>query len=89
VKATGMCWIYAPLLGRIVCGSHNRFAQVGVSDVLSISPKPFVCCGRGEEEGRRELGEQRDRKILSAGIHHDNAMKSRRYAQSAIIFHWR
>ena len=28
-------------------------------------------------------------RVLSACIHHDNAMKSRRYARSAIIFHWR
>jgi len=79
-----MCWIYTPWLGRIVCGSHNRFSPVVVADLLPIWPKPFVCYGRGEEAGNRGLGEHRDWKILSAGIHHENSMRGRRYAQSAV-----
>ena len=51
-----MCWIYTPWLGRIVCGSHNRFSPVVVADLLPIWPKPFVCYGRGGEEGESRAG---------------------------------
>ena len=37
-----MCWIYTPWLGRIVCGSHNRFSPVVVADLLPIWPKSHL-----------------------------------------------
>jgi len=58
------------------------FAPVVVTDLLPISPKPVVYCGRGEEEGVREPGEQRDWKVVSAGLNDDNQMIKRPAART-------
>lgn len=87
-NATGLCWSEA-LLAAWCAAPQPVVAPVGVFDVQPNSPEPLCGAGREKTEETRARGEHSDGRVLSVGLHHDNAMKNRRHACSAILFHWR
>jgi hypothetical protein len=67
---------------------HPLLNQPGCP-MLGSSRRAHCVGGKGEDGGDTSAEEYSDGRVLSAGLHHNNAKKSQRLARSAILFHWR
>ena len=75
VSATGLCWREARLAAS--CTAPPPVVEpAGVSDARLISPGPLCGAGGEKTEETRARGEHSDGRVLSAGLHHNNAKKS-------------
>ena len=88
VSATSLCWSEARLAASCVAPTPV-VAPTGLSDVRPISPEPLCGAGGEKTEETRARGEHSDGRVLSASLHHDNAVKGQRNARSEIPFRWR